>query len=85
MRDVVDVKINRSIPCSTVAISFTTPEVVKKYFPEYREIYSRLGWTMFDSIDRVYDPGKAAKKLDFICRESFAGKLKELQGSFSVG
>ena len=55
------------------------PAVVDKYFPEYREVYSRLGWTMFDSIDRVYDPSKAARKLGFICREGFPEKLKELQ------
>ena len=26
-----------------------------RYFPRYREIYARRGWTMFDYIDRVYD------------------------------
>ena len=37
------------------------PSVVARYFPDYREIYARRGWTMFDSIDRVYDASKAAK------------------------
>ena len=31
------------------------PAVVARLFPRYREIYARLGWTMFDSIDRIYD------------------------------
>jgi len=56
-----------------------TPSVVERYFPRYREIYGRLGWTMFDSIDRVYDSSKAARKLGFTCRTGFTEKLKELE------
>jgi UDP-glucose 4-epimerase len=29
------------------------PAVAARLFPHYREIYARLGWTMFDSIDRL--------------------------------
>jgi len=29
------------------------PSLVARYFPHYPEIYARLGWTMFDSIDRL--------------------------------
>jgi UDP-glucose 4-epimerase len=60
------------------------PAVVQRYFPEYREIYARLGWTMFQSIDRVYDAGKAARRLSFVCRTGFKQKLAELQRSFSA-
>jgi UDP-glucose 4-epimerase len=54
------------------------PAVVARLFPHYRDIYARLGWTMFDSIDRVYDSSKAARKLGFTCRTGFAERLAEL-------
>jgi UDP-glucose 4-epimerase len=56
------------------------PPVVARLFPRYREIYARLGWTMFDSIDRIYDSSKAARRLGFTCRTGFAEKLRELAG-----
>jgi UDP-glucose 4-epimerase len=55
------------------------PAVVARLFPHYRAIYARLGWTMFDSIDRIYDSGKAARVLGFACRTGFAERLKELE------
>jgi UDP-glucose 4-epimerase len=51
------------------------PAVVARLFPHYRETYARLGWTMFDSIDRVYDAGKAERRLGFVCKMGFAEKL----------
>jgi UDP-glucose 4-epimerase len=54
------------------------PAVVARYFPDYPELYARLGWTMFDSIDRVYDSGNAARRLGFVCRTGFAEKLQEI-------
>jgi len=54
------------------------PRVVERYVPEYRAIYERLGWTMFASIDRVYDAGKAAERLGFVCRTGFRERLAEL-------
>ena len=36
-------------------------------------LYDKRGWTMFASIDRVYDAGKAAQKLGFVCRTGFSG------------
>jgi UDP-glucose 4-epimerase len=57
------------------------PAVVERYFPHYPEIYARRGWTMFDSIDRVYDAGKASRRLGFVCRTGFAEKLDELNDS----
>jgi UDP-glucose 4-epimerase len=60
------------------------PSVVSRYGPEYREIYARLGWTMFQSIDRVYDSGKAAQRLGFTCRTGFKEKLAELEGALTA-
>jgi len=54
------------------------PAVVARYFPHYRGLYARRGWTMFDSIDRVYDAGKAAEKLRFVCKTGFREILDSL-------
>jgi UDP-glucose 4-epimerase len=55
------------------------PAVVRRYFPRYPDIYARLGWSMFRSIDRVYDSSKAARRLGFVCRTGFGEKLAELE------
>ena len=55
------------------------PAVVARYFPDYPAVYERLGWTMFDRIDRVYDPSRAFEKMGFRCRTGFAQTLAELK------
>ena len=67
------------------ALIHDAPAVVARYFPRYREIYDRLGWTMFPSIDRVYDSTKAAKRLGFACRTGFAEKLAEIEATLAGG
>lgn len=62
------------------ALIADAPAVVARLFPRYPEIYARRGWTMFDSIDRIYDSSKAARRLGFVCRTGFAEKLRELAG-----
>jgi UDP-glucose 4-epimerase len=54
------------------------PTVVARYFPHYPDIYARLGWSMFASIDRVYDASKATRGLGFTCRTGFAALLNQL-------
>ena len=54
------------------------PSVVARYFPDYRGKYAKRGWTMFDSIDRVYDAGKAKRELGFVCRTGFREVLDGL-------
>jgi UDP-glucose 4-epimerase len=55
------------------------PAVVARYFPRYPELYARAGWTMFQSIDRVYDASRAIRRLGFQCRTGFKEKLEELE------
>jgi UDP-glucose 4-epimerase len=55
------------------------PAVVQRYFPDYPKLYARRGWTMFSSIDRVYDPSRAGERLGFVCRTSFADVLAALE------
>jgi len=54
------------------------PLVVHRYFPRYREIYARRGWTMFDYIDRVYDANKAMRRMGFVCQTDFGDILTQL-------
>ena len=61
------------------ALIHDAPAVVARYFPRYRDLYARRGWTMFPSIDRVYDSSKAGKRLGFVCRTGFAEKLAEIE------
>jgi UDP-glucose 4-epimerase len=67
------------VPSDCEELIVDAPSVVARYFPDFREIYARLGWTMFQSIDRVYDASKAARRLGFTCRTGFAEKLEELR------
>ncbi|MDQ0465500.1 UDP-glucose 4-epimerase [Caulobacter ginsengisoli] len=68
------------VPDDAEALIADAPAVVARYFPAYPEIYRRLGWTMFDSIDRVYDPGHAARRLGFVCETGFGERLAQLAG-----
>jgi len=52
--------------------------VVRRYFPDYPALYARRGWTMFQSIDRVYDATRAFERMGFACRTGFAEALATL-------
>jgi UDP-glucose 4-epimerase len=58
-------------PADCEALIADAPSVVARYFPDYRVLYASRGWTMFDSIDRVYDSRKAAERLGFTCATGF--------------
>jgi UDP-glucose 4-epimerase len=60
-------------------LSVNAPAVVERYFPQYRRLYARIGWTMFQRIDRVYDSAKASRLLDFECRYGFKEMLDDLE------
>ena len=55
------------------------PSVVARYFPDYPRLYAKRGWTMFGSINRVYDAGKAKRKLGFVCKTGFREVLESLR------
>ena len=60
------------------ALIVDAPSVVARYFPDYHAKYERRGWTMFSSIDRIYDAGKAKRKLGFACKTGFREVLDQL-------
>jgi len=53
------------------------PGVVARLFPQFARLYAARGWTMFQSIDRVYDASKAERALGFRAR-GFAELLETL-------
>ncbi|WP_292654751.1 NAD(P)-dependent oxidoreductase [Mesorhizobium sp.] len=60
-------------PDDCAALIADAPSVVARYFPDYPAVYTKKGWTMFSSIDRVYDAlrarGPAGFRLqDELCR-----------------
>ncbi len=57
------------------------PAVVTRRVPEYAEVYARRGWTMFESIDRVYDNAKARAELGWRPRHDFASVIARLRES----
>lgn len=54
------------------------PEVIARYFPEARELYARRGWSLPQSIDRVYVPHKAERMLGWRAETNFAAVLGAL-------
>ena len=55
------------------------PAVIARYFPQAGDLYARMGWSLPDSIDRVYDPSKAERLLGFRCRTDFAAVLRAIE------
>ena len=56
------------------------PSVIAQHFPQAASLYARIGWTLPDHIDRVYDSALAAQRLGFRCRTDFAAVLAALEG-----
>jgi UDP-glucose 4-epimerase len=60
------------------------PSVVARRAPGYAEIYARLGWRMFPSIDRVYDNSLARSELGWRPRHDFGMVLERLRAGGAV-
>ena len=54
------------------------PAVARRLFPDYGEIYAERGWSMFPSIDRVYDNARAREELGWSPRWDFRYALDRL-------
>lgn len=55
------------------------PAVVRRYFPDFEEVYSHRGWRMFPSLDRVYVNGRARQELGWEPIHDFAWALEQLR------
>jgi UDP-glucose 4-epimerase len=54
------------------------PSVVRRLFPDYEAEYERRGWTMFESIERVYVNSRAREELGWEPRYDFRHVLDSL-------
>jgi UDP-glucose 4-epimerase len=54
------------------------PAVVRRHFPDYEAIYAERGWSMFPSIDRVYDNTRAREELGWTPHYDFRHALDRL-------
>lgn len=66
-------------PEDCAALIADAPSVVARYFPDYPALYAKKGWTIFSSIDRVYNASRARDRLGFVCKTSFADVLAGLE------
>jgi nucleoside-diphosphate-sugar epimerase len=55
------------------------PAVVRRLFPECDALYARLGWKLFESIERVYVNEAARRELGWSPRHDFAQALVRLE------
>lgn len=53
--------------------------VIARHFKDAAELYAARGWELPQTIDRVYDPGKAERLLGFRCQTGFADVLAALR------
>jgi nucleoside-diphosphate-sugar epimerase len=60
------------------ALRTDLPSVVARLYPGYSEIYARLGWQMFPSIERVYVNDRARDELGWEPRHDFGDALLRL-------
>jgi UDP-glucose 4-epimerase len=51
------------------------PAVIERLFPDYADLYERLGWRMFPGIDRVYVNSRARAELSWQPRYDFRHAL----------
>jgi UDP-glucose 4-epimerase len=55
------------------------PAVVRRRVPGYEAVYAARGWTMFSSIERVYDNSRARDELGWAPRYDFRHALDRLE------
>jgi UDP-glucose 4-epimerase len=66
-------------PADLADLRSNAPSVVRRLFPDYEEVYGRLGWTMLPSIDRVYFNLRARDDLGWRPQYDFKRALRCLQ------
>lgn len=57
-------------------LASNVPAVVEGYFPEFPAVYSRRGWKMYRTIDRVYVSHRIEAVLGMQFKETFAEQIK---------
>jgi len=62
-------------PADTAALVTDAPSVVRRLFPDHEVVYDAVGWTMCESIGRVYSNARARAELDWEPRYDFRHAL----------
>ena len=55
------------------------PAVVCERFPDFEDVFAPLGWSMFETIERVYDNARARAELGWTPRWDFGFALQRLR------
>jgi UDP-glucose 4-epimerase len=71
-------------PADVADLHTDAPRVVRRYFPDYEAAYTRRGWKMLPSIDRVYVNAKARAELGWQPRYDFRLLLDRLEAGEDV-
>jgi UDP-glucose 4-epimerase len=66
-------------PGDVAELKADAPAVIARYFPDAPALYARRGWTLPQTIDRVYDSRLAENILGFQCGTTFADVLDALR------
>jgi len=65
-------------PSDCAELRADAPTAVRRAVPGYEAIYAQRGWSMFDSIERVYDNTRARTELGWSPRYDFAQAIESL-------
>jgi nucleoside-diphosphate-sugar epimerase len=65
-------------PADREALRAAAPAVVRRVVPGYEDVYAQRGWTMFESLERVYDNARAREQLGWAPRYDFATAIEAL-------
>jgi UDP-glucose 4-epimerase len=65
-------------PADRAQLRSDAAAVVRRLVPAYEDVYAARGWTMFDSLDRVYDNTRAREELGWAPRHDFASAIERL-------
>lgn len=57
-------------------LASNVPAVVEGYFPDFRAVYSRRGWKMYPTIDRVYVSHRIQDVLEMRFKETLAEQIR---------
>jgi UDP-glucose 4-epimerase len=67
------------VRADAVELKRNAAAVIERYFPDAPALYARRGWTLPTSVGRVYDAGRAERRMGFRCRTGFAEVLDALR------
>jgi nucleoside-diphosphate-sugar epimerase len=65
-------------PADREELRADAPAVVRRHVPGYEDVYAQRGWTMFSSLERVYDNARACEALGWAPRYDFRAAVEAL-------